>query len=148
MMIESNKVCSSFKKMIILLKYYYFRMFSYFSEGSSVPVFRTFCVTLVFVYFNLMAVAILISLGINRKIILPVGKSISWLWPLLIIIPLFYYFTYLLEHRGWHVKILEEFSSETKNQRKRNGSFIILYFICSILFFIGVLWLRQYFKGY
>jgi hypothetical protein len=123
-------------------------MFSYFSEGSSVPVFRTFCVTLVFGYFNLMAVAILISLVINREIILPVGKSISWLWPLLIIIPLFYHFTYLLEHRGWHVKILEEFSCETKNQRKRNDSFIILYFICSILFFIGVLWLRQYFKGY
>lgn len=130
--------------MIQLLKYYYFRMFSYFSNGSSIPIFRAFAVMFVFAYFNLLALSTLIlSVGLNVKLDLPVGSGVRWFWPLIIIIPLFALFYYRLKRFGLHDLIFEKYSKETKREKVNGGWIIILYFVGSILLFVFALWLRQ-----
>lgn len=135
--------------MIQLLKYYYFRMFSYFSNGSSIPIFRAFAVMFVFAYFNLLALSTLIlSVGLNVKLDLPVGSGVRWFWPLIIIIPLFALFYYRLKRFGLHDLIFEKYSKETKREKVNGGWIIILYFVGSILLFVFALWLRQIIRGY
>ncbi|ALL06959.1 hypothetical protein AQ505_16570 [Pedobacter sp. PACM 27299] len=135
--------------MIRFLKYYYFRIFSYFSDGSSIPLFRTFAIMFVFVYFNLLALITLIfSVGLNIRLNHPVGNGVRWFLPLVFIVPLFALFYHRLKRSGLHDLIFEEYSKETKKQKISRGWIIILYFIGSILLFISVLWLRQKIRGY
>lgn len=130
-------------------KYYYFRIFNYFSDSSSIPLFRTFAVMFVFAYFNLLALSTLIfSVVLNIKITLPVGSEVRWFWPLIFIVPLFVLFYSRLKRSGLHNLIFEEYSEETKRQKVNGGWNIILYFISSILLFVLTLWLRQVVRGY
>jgi hypothetical protein len=135
--------------MMKFLKYIYFRMFSYFSDSSSIPLFRTFAIMFVFAYFNLLAISTLIfSVMLNTKVTLPLGSGIRWFWPITLIIPLFVLFYYRLERRGFHDLIFDEYSNETKKQKVKGGWGVIFYFIGSILFFVFTLWLRQIVRAY
>lgn len=135
--------------MIRFFKYYYFRLFSYFSDGSSIPLFRTFAIMFVFAYLNLLALTRLIfSVGLNIRLNHPVGNGVRWFWPLVFIVSLFALLNHRLKRSGLHDLIFEEYSKETKKQKINRGWIIILYFIGSILLFISVLWLRQKIRGY
>lgn len=135
--------------MIQFFKYYYFRMFSYFSDGSSIPIFRTFSIMFVFAYFNLLTFSILIfSVGFNVKLTLQVGSGITWFWPVIFIVPLFALFYHRLKWRGLHDLIFKEYSNETKKEKTNGGWTVVTYFISSMLFFVLALWLRQVVRGY
>ena len=131
--------------MISFFKYYYYRMFNYFSDGSSIPLFRAFAIMFVFAYFNLAALSTLIfSVGLNVRFNLPV----EGFWPLIIIVPSFALFYYFLKRYDLHNLIFEKYSTETKRQKIVRGRLVIFYFICSILFFVLALWIRQVVRGY
>gem|GEM_PF-1193176 len=130
-------------------KYYYYRMFSYFSDGSSIPLFRTFAIMIVFAYFNLLALFTLVfSVGLGVRLTLPIGEGVRWFWPFVFIVPLFVLFHYRLKRSGLHALIFEEYSKETRRQKVNGGWIVILYFTGSILLFILTLWLRQAIRGY
>ena len=131
-----------------MLRYYYFRVFTYFSEGSSIPLFRTFIVMFVFMYFNFLGILNIISLWTDKKLLLRNGKEMVWFWPLLIVLPLFILFYYYLKKPGYHSGIIEQFRNEPSRKRFLNGFFIVGYYILSIALFIFTLWLRQEIKHY
>jgi len=135
--------------MIDFLKYYYFRMYSYFSGSSSIPVFRTFAIMFIFTYFNVLSLfTLIVSVVSNIKFTLPEGTGMMWFWPLLFVVPLFALFYYRLKYCGLHDLIIEEYSGQTKKQRLSGGWRIVVYFIASVLFFVLSLWLRQIIRGY
>ena len=135
--------------MVKFFKYFYFRMFSYFSDSSSIPLFRTFAIMFVFAYFNLLAIYTLIfSVVLNTNFTPPLGSGIRWFWPIILILPLFILFYYRLERRGLHDLIFVEYLNETKKQKAKGGRCVIFYFIGSILFFVLTLWLREVVRGY
>lgn len=130
-------------------KYYYFRLFSYFSTGTEIPFFRTFAVIFLFAFFNFLTIMNAVSiLGKGKKTPLTVSTEINWFLPLLIILPLFSIFFYYLKNLGGHKIIIEEFQKETSKQRFLGGLLIILYLIGSIALFILTLWLRQKYRNY
>jgi hypothetical protein len=123
-------------------------MFSYFSDASSIPIFRAFAVMIVFAYFNLLALSILFfSVGLDIRLNLPVESGVKWFWPLIIIIPLFALFYYRLKRLGLHDLISENYSKETKQEKVNGGCIIIFYFVGSIMLFVLTLWLRQITRG-
>lgn len=129
--------------------YYYFRIFCYFSDSSSIPLFRTFAVMFTFAYFNLLAlVTLLFSVGLNVRLTFPVGRGIGWFWPFIFIVPLFVLFRSRLKKSGLHDSIFEKYSNETRRQKVKGGWIVVLYFIGSTLLIILTLWLRQAIRGY
>lgn len=124
-------------------------MFSYFSEGSSIAIFRAFAVMFVFAYFNLLALSTLIfSVGLDVKLYFLIGSGLRFFWPLIIFIPLFALFYYRLKRLGLHDLIVEKYSNETKREKVAGGWMLIIYFAGSILLFVLALWLRQMIRGY
>jgi hypothetical protein len=130
------------------LNYYYYRVFKYFSDGSSIPMYRTFILFFVFAYLNFLSILNIISLVWPKRISMPEGEGISWLWPLMIVIPLFVIFYIYLKNNGVHEDIMRRFEEETQNKKRARGFLIILYFLLSIAFFVGSLWLRNEIKKY
>lgn len=132
-----------------LFRYYYFRVFSYFSNGSSIPFFQTFALIIIFALFNVLTLLNLIfPVGFGIKMTLPVGSGIKWFLPVLIILPLFALFYYYFEKLKSHEKILKQFQNESSRQKYLSGLIVIIYFIGSIAFFILALWLRQQIRHY
>ena len=133
-----------------VLRYYYYRIYSYYSKGDPDPYFATFLVIFLFGFFNFLAIIdILFSVIAGNEIIYFTVKSgIGRLWPALIILPLFSLFYYYFKKRGYHEKILEEFKNETRRQRLMSRLFVILYFMGSIALMGLGLWARQVIRGY
>jgi hypothetical protein len=132
-----------------LLKYYYFRLYSYYSKGDSVPFLSTFLVVFIFAFFNFLSLLALVAIISKEKFTLPVvEKGTGRLWPLLIVLPLFGLLIYLFKKKGYHDIILEEFRNETSRQKFLSKLFVILYFISSIALFVIALFLRERIAGY
>ncbi len=138
-----------FKFQNMLLRYYYYRLYSYFSNGDAIPFFSTFLVIMVFACFNLVTlIDIVFSLIFRYKVVLPVFGGYGQLWYLLIIIPAYMLYHYYLKDLENHGKIIEEFKTETKRQRLISSIWVTMYFVGSIGLFILTLWLREKIRGY
>lgn len=132
-----------------LFRYYYYSVFNYFFNGSSIPFFQTFAVIIVFAFFNVLTLLNLIfSIGFGIKITLPVGSGIKWFLPVLIILPLFALFYYYFKKLKSHETIMKQFQNESSRQKYLSRLFVIIYFISSIALFVFVLWLRQQIRHY
>ena len=131
--------------MIKFIKYFYIRIFNYFSDGSSVPLFRTFAIIFVMAYLNVLSLSTLIfSVWLNVKANLPA----EGFWPLVIIVPTYAMFYHYLKRHGYHDLIVKEYSTETKRQKSIWGWLAIVYIISSMMLFVFALWIRQVVRGY
>lgn len=131
-------------------RYLYFRLYSYYKKGDSIPLFSTFAVIFVFGCFNLMTLGqIFFSLIMGLKLNLPTfGLGVGRLWLLLIIVPFYGLFYYYIESLGYHAKIVDEFRNETREQKRYSILLVFIYFIFSIALFALTLWLRQKIRHY
>ncbi|MDB5030097.1 MAG: hypothetical protein JWP71_818 [Mucilaginibacter sp.] len=87
----------------------------------------------------------------DNKFILPTRQAhslFSYLWPILIIVPICGFSYYHLITLDRQQEIMNEFTDEPKQHRFIHGALIILYFVASILLFVLALWLRQIIKNY
>lgn len=127
----------------------YYRLYRYYENDRSSPMFSTFASLLVFAYFNFISLLDLIfAVGMGVKIHYFVGKGITRFWPVLLMAPLFILFRYYLKNKGNHERILNRFKDESKAERRKSRVFVFLYFTGSIALFVGVLWLRDVIRGY
>lgn len=132
-----------------LIKYFYFRMFKYFLKiDEDIPYFSTFISIASTLYLHILSIFAFVSSFTLIGKILPNPDEYNKLWYLLFYMPLYFLYDRFVIKTGCHDKILDEFKNETPKQKKISIMFTILYFIFSIAFFIGALWLRQKYKGY
>jgi len=132
-------------------KYYYYRLYSYYSNGGSIPFFSTFCLIFIFGLINLITIINLLTLIFGFQFgFFPTIKSgtISYFWSLLLLIPCYWIFNLHLKKRGMHELIMNEFKQETLSRRRVNGWLLIFYFVASGVLFVLILWLRQKIRGY
>ncbi|PYF74198.1 hypothetical protein B0O44_104369 [Pedobacter nutrimenti] len=121
-----------------LIRYYYYRMYKYFSTGDVVPFFSTFTVISVFFYFNIITlidIFLFIIGGVKVKLLV-VESGVGRLWPALIFLPLYGLFYYYMKRLGHHDKIIDEFKDETKKQKLLSTLFVVTYFVGSIVLFV------------
>jgi glucose-6-phosphate-specific signal transduction histidine kinase len=130
--------------------YYYYRLYSYYSNGGGIPFFSTFCLIFIFFYCNVITVVTIVEITFNQVIKLPAfkGGSLGFFWPMLLIIPSYLFFYHFLRKKGYHELIIDKFKNENRRQRRTSIIFLILYFLVSITLFILTLWLRQVISGY
>lgn len=131
-----------------MLKYYYCRVYKYFEKGDAVPFFSTFLVIVLFLYFNLITILEFLGILIGFNFKLPVVDGVGKFWPVIFILPFFALFYFFLKRRGFHEKIIQEFSEESRNKRNLSALITILYFISSIGLFVVSLWFREKIRGY
>lgn len=129
-----------------VFKYYYYRLFSYFQGGSSVPFFRVFLIIFAFALLNFLSVMSLCGVILDKDLKLTFVEKANHFWSLVIIVPLFGLFYYYLKKLGYHKIIFEEFDKETTKEKRSSQVIVILYFIISIIFFVLSLWLKQEIK--
>jgi hypothetical protein len=128
-----------------ILGYYYFRLYKYYS-GGMIPFFSTSILIIVFIYINAITILNVAETAFDKPLNLPTRNQhslISYVWPLIIVIPVYIVCYNYLIAKNHHVEILEEFSQESKRHRVLYGSLIVLYFVISISLFVFTLWLRQ-----
>lgn len=131
------------------LRYYYYRIYTYYSKGDPNPSLKTFIVIFVGAFFNFLTLASAMSIILKiRFTFFAVEKGAGRLWPLLFLLPLYGLFTYYFRKLEYHGKIIREFSDETRIQKYRSGLFVILYFVTTIILFVVSLWIRQKANGY
>ncbi len=129
-----------------LFKYYYFRVYSYFENGSVIPRIQTFSVIIVFAFINLGAVYDLVAFKcFKTRITYPTFEqaNLGFFTPLFIIIPLWAGMWFYFIKMGNHDKIIALFKSETLYQKKLSSALTLCYFILSLSIFFIELWLRQ-----
>ena len=132
-----------------ILKYYYFRVYSYYSNGDSVPLLSTFLVIFLFAFFNLLSFLAVISSIMKFKFTLPVfEKGPGRLLPLLIVLPFFGLFYYLVKVRDLHNTIIGEFKEETSRGKFLSKLSVLIYFVSSIVLIVMSLFLRERLAGY
>ncbi len=131
--------------MIKIFRYYYFRLYSYYS-GGMIPFFSTLMLIIAFMYINAMTIMNIVEVITGIKFMLPTRQTndlFSYLWPLLIVLPVCGFCYYYFKILGNHDVIFNEFANESKRNRLLHGMYVILYFLISISSFIFTLWLRQ-----
>ncbi|WP_316833042.1 hypothetical protein [Pedobacter aquatilis] len=122
-----------------IFKYYYYRLFTYFEDGTAIPFFKTYCVMLCFVFINILTLLKLILAQLNQeKFMLFTGQGLDKLWWLLLILPGYLLFKYELIRSGSHDRIIEEFKNETKKNKYISAFFTVLYFLISLSFFLVI----------
>ena len=130
------------------IRYFYYRIFKYYSKGGWSAYFSSFALSSLFMLFNIATLFDLFtSFALNMKIS-PNPDEYSKLWYLLYFVPAYFLYDKFVIKSGCHDKILDEFKDETPRQKTNSTIFTILYFVFSIAFFVGSLWLRQKYKGY
>jgi len=132
-----------------MLRYFYFRLYSYYSDGGRIPFFSTATVIIIFACFNLLSILDLIFAVIGGiKIELPIFTGANRFLVLLLFFPLYFAFYYIVKKSGYHAVIMDEFKDETSKQKLKSSLGVIIYFIASIILFVFSLWLRQRTRGY
>lgn len=129
-------------------RYFYYRIYKYYENGDWTPKFSTFALISLFLFFYITIILDLFTSFLLNVNISPNPDNYSKVWYLLFFIPLYLLYDKLIIKSGCHNKILEEFKNETRRQKTTSIIFTVLYFVLSIAFFIGALWLRQKYKGY
>lgn len=133
------------------LRYYYYRVYKYYSNERTNPFFSSFCLMSMLLYCNVLAVVNFIAVFLDSRVAgLPSfkGGRLAFFWPLLFLIPGFFIFKYLIKQSGLHRLIMQEFNDETIKHKNLSILFVFLYIICSISCFVFALWLRQEVRGY
>jgi len=133
-----SKTCAS----LGIFKYYYFRVFKYYSNGDIIPYFSTFAIIFVFLLINFLTVLGVFSAILNFGFNMPELNGLKFIPALIFILLLYYYYYYNFVKSGKHVKLLEEFVEENKQQKKKSIIFTLLYFSMSIISFIIVVTLK------
>lgn len=73
-----------------IFRYYYFRIYTYYSKGDPDPFLKTFVVIFAGAFFNFLTLASAMSIILKVKFtFFTVEKGIGRLWPLLLLLPLF-----------------------------------------------------------
>ena len=135
--------------MTYIIRYYYFRLYSYFADGDRVPFFSTFLVLTAFGYFNLITIInSILSLWLNIRFTMPVFKGWNILWLILAIACCWLVLQHYFKRLGHHDKIIDEFKNENSKQKAISKLLVLLYLLITIASFFTVLWLRQRLRGF
>lgn len=132
-----------------LFSYYYFRLYKYYSNGGSIPQFRSLTTITVFFLFNILTLfTLFFDIILDKNIKLPTRETHGYFWPLIPIFPFLLFFYYYLNIRGYHFRIMEQFENETKKAKKQSTILTVAYFVFSLSFFILMLYIRQIIRKY
>jgi hypothetical protein len=128
-----------------VLRYYYYRLYKYFSNGGNIPFFSTYILIIAFLFINFLSFVDLIYpfFGLG-KLNFPANRF----WSLLVIIPGFIIFNHVLKTMSYHDQIIAEFEIETKRSKNTSIVLVIVYFVFSMGFFAFSLWFREKLWGY
>lgn len=130
------------------LRYFYFRLYHYYSKEPA-PFFKMFSAIFAGLFLNFLTLSSLVSVLLKTKFtFFTVEKGIGRLWPLLIILPLFWILSYHFKKQGYHSTIIEEFENETSKEKLKSSLLVVFYFVSSMILFPVSLWIRQKLNGY
>ncbi len=133
------------------LRYFYFRLYNYYASGSGDP-FVSFCASAgVLIIFNFFTLIVLIEMFFNFKLFyIPTQKkgSLGYFWPLLFLVPFYFFLDFLIRKKGLHDSIMEEFKAENRKEKWVSSILVILYFVLTMGFLFLALWLRQMVRGH
>lgn len=133
------------------IRYFYYRLYEYYSTGRTPAFISVFCAIFGVLIFNFYTMSNLSIVIFNFKLIdiqTFKGGEIGYLWPLLLLIPLYYVFDFFVRKQGLHERILEEYKNESKKARRISKAISVLYIIFSIGCFFLTLWLRDITRGF
>jgi len=127
-----------------IVRYYYYRLYQYFQDGSEIPFFKTYGVLFVFFFINTLTILKgILLLTHQHKFTLFAIQGLAKLC-LILVIPLFILFRYLMIHLDTQELIINEFKGETKKRRNLSAFFTILYFFVSMALFFSILRMRGF----
>jgi hypothetical protein len=118
------------------LRYYYYRLYLYYSAQGSIPMASTFIAIILFAFINgFTLLCIYFYTFPEHAFQIPVANS-GWkrLAPALFLVP----FVFILKHYfkgGLHQSIVKEFESETKRAKRISSIWVVSYVIATFIFF-------------
>lgn len=128
------------------LRYFYFRLYTYYSGHNSGPILSSFLAIFVALFLNLLTVLnIYICFFPEQVFEFPAIKG-TWgkLLTGLVMLPFFGLWYYIFKTRGYNDKIIMEFQHEDKRSKFISIILVLAYGIGTILFFILSLYLKKH----
>lgn len=133
------------------IRYFYYRLYKYYSTGKTPPFISVFCAIFGVLIFNFYTLSNLAVIIFNFRLIdvrTFKGGTIGYLWVLVLVVPLYFVFDHFIRKKGLHERIMEEFKCESKKACRISKAMSVLYILLSIGCFFLTLWLRDIIRGY